>query len=85
MINVSATAPAVSPPAQVEAAFANTIVSTYPDGRQAKLWLNPDGTYRPIPIPFSWCTARVQGGVGATWTARAVTGEPIKVELKGGR
>ena len=27
------------------AAFDNTIVSTYPDGREAKLWLNPDGTY----------------------------------------
>jgi hypothetical protein len=27
-------------------AFSNTIVSTYPDGRKAKLWLNADGTYR---------------------------------------
>ena len=27
-------------------AFSNTIVSTYPDGRQAKLWLNPEGSYR---------------------------------------
>lgn len=27
-------------------AFKNTVVSTYPDGRQAKLWLAPDGTYR---------------------------------------
>jgi len=26
-------------------AFGNTIVSTHPDGRQAKLWLNPDGTF----------------------------------------
>jgi hypothetical protein len=30
----------------LEPAFENTIISTYPDGRQAKLWLNPDGTYR---------------------------------------
>lgn len=26
-------------------AFANTVVSTYPDGRQARLWLAPDGSY----------------------------------------
>jgi hypothetical protein len=26
-------------------AFEGTIVSTYPDGRTAKLWLAPDGTY----------------------------------------
>ncbi len=26
-------------------AFKNTVVSTYPDGRQAKLWLSPDGAY----------------------------------------
>ena len=32
--------------ANIDAAFGNTIVSTYPDGRQAKLWLNADGTYR---------------------------------------
>jgi hypothetical protein len=29
----------------VEAAFGNTIVSTYPSGRSTKLWLNRDGTY----------------------------------------
>jgi hypothetical protein len=27
------------------AAFGNTIVSTYPDGRTAELWLQPDGAY----------------------------------------
>jgi hypothetical protein len=32
--------------AVLEPAFSNTIVSTYPDGRQAKLWLNADGSYR---------------------------------------
>jgi hypothetical protein len=36
---------AAAPPA-LEAAFHNTIVSTYPDGRQARLWLNKDGSYR---------------------------------------
>ncbi len=30
----------------LEPAFSNTIVSTYPDGRTAKAWLNRDGTYR---------------------------------------
>ena len=29
----------------LETAFANTIVSTYPDGRTAKLWLQPGGVY----------------------------------------
>ncbi|MGH8276755.1 MAG: hypothetical protein ACRETH_08665 [Steroidobacteraceae bacterium] len=29
----------------VEEAFGNTIVSTYPDGRSAELWLSPDGSY----------------------------------------
>ncbi len=31
--------------AMLAAAFDATIVSTYPDGRTAELWLNPDGTY----------------------------------------
>jgi hypothetical protein len=29
----------------LDTAFANTIVSTYPDGRTAKLWLEPGGVY----------------------------------------
>ena len=29
----------------LEPAFHNTVVSTYPDGRQARLWLDPDGSY----------------------------------------
>ncbi|HEY9219738.1 MAG TPA: hypothetical protein VIO94_16945 [Phenylobacterium sp.] len=33
-------------PELLEPAFSNTIVSTYPDGRQAKLWLNRDGSFR---------------------------------------
>jgi hypothetical protein len=33
------------PPAALQKAFAGTIVSTYPDGRKAELWLNADGTY----------------------------------------
>ncbi len=32
-------------PSPVSPAFGNTIVSTYPDGRTAELWLSPDGGY----------------------------------------
>ena len=32
-------------PSLVDKAFGNTILSTYPDGRTAKLWLKPDGSY----------------------------------------
>lgn len=32
-------------PGPVEAAFGNTIVSTYADGRTGELWLAPDGSY----------------------------------------
>lgn len=97
--------------AELEPAFRNTIVSTYPDGRTAKLWLNRDGTYRaegrrgkpssgrwsvkngkvclkqsrPFPGPFSYCTPVRSGGVGTSWSAKAVTGEPIRVTVVSGR
>jgi hypothetical protein len=97
--------------AALEPAFSNTIVSTYPDGRQAKLWLNRDGSYRaagrrgkpssgrwtlkgericlkqqkPFPAPFSYCTEIRQGGVGTSWTGKAVTGEPIRISVVAGR
>jgi hypothetical protein len=96
-----------APPSAVDKSFGNTIVSTYPDGRQAELWLQRGGTYTaegrrhdrssghwktkgdklclsqssPIPVPFSYCTAIPNGGVGATWSAKAVTGEAIRVKL----
>ncbi len=43
-----AAAPVLAQPAdpRVEAAFGNTIVSTYPDGRTGRLWLERDGSYR---------------------------------------
>ena len=34
-----------APPPSLQKAFRGTIVSTYPDGRKAELWLNPDGSY----------------------------------------
>lgn len=97
--------------ADLQPAFGNTLVSTYPDGRTSRLWLNADGRYegqgrrggrssgvwtvadgrvclrqrRPIPVPRSFCEPIVRGGVGASWTTRAVTGEPITVRLVAGR
>ena len=102
---------AASDKSVLEPAFSNTIVSTYPDGRKAKLWLNRDGTYRaqgrrgkpssgkwtlkgeqiclkqsrPFPGPFSYCTGIRRGGVGTTWSGKAVTGEPIKIAVVSGR
>ena len=34
-----------APPPQLEKAFHSTIASTYPGGRTAELWMNPDGSY----------------------------------------
>jgi hypothetical protein len=42
----SAAPTAATPVSTLEPAFKGTIVSTYPDGRTARLWLAPDGTYR---------------------------------------
>jgi hypothetical protein len=104
-----ASAMAASSP--IESAFGNTIVSTYPDGRTAELWLQPDGGYsakgrrgdgssgrwdlksnnlclrqsRPLPVLFSFCTTVPQVKFGASWSAKAVTGEPISVRLVKGR
>ena len=38
-------ATAAKKPAALEKAFGGTIVSTYPDGRKAELWMNPSGTF----------------------------------------
>ncbi len=37
--------PAADAPPSLAKAFTSTIVSTYPDGRTAKLWMNPDGDF----------------------------------------
>lgn len=106
---IAAPSVAVATPASpnVAAAFGNTIVSTYPDGRHGHLWLKADGGYdyrgrrntpssgrwfikggkvclkqaKPKAIPFTYCTAAPTGGVGATWKAKAVTGEALSVTL----
>jgi hypothetical protein len=36
---------AAAPPPSLQKAFTGTIVSTYPDGRTARLWMNPSGSY----------------------------------------
>lgn len=97
--------------ASVNAAFGNTIVSTYPDGRIGKLWLKPGGDYsaegrrhdkssghwkvsgdklclkqsRPIPMFIKFCTPIPAGGMDHAWAAKAVTGEPIRVQLVRGQ
>lgn len=37
--------PAMAAPAALEDAFRGTVVSTYPDGRIGRLWLNRNGTF----------------------------------------
>lgn len=110
---VACAAPCLAQPSDstgLQAAFGNTIISTYPDGRTAELWLHPDGTYNaegrkhdrsnghwkikgeklclkqshPFAFPFTYCTPLMEGGVGTSWTGKAVTGEPIRIKLVGG-
>lgn len=100
-----ALASAATAPDKLERAFGNTVVSTYPDGRTALLWLKRDGTYRakgrhrtdssgtwtlkgermclkqikPIRAPFGYCTRLPEAD--RVWTAKAVTGELIRVRI----
>jgi len=55
--SLGASAPASTSP--VAAAFGNTVMSIYPDGRSQKIWLQPDGTWtgqsrRGIPLAGKW-------------------------------
>lgn len=94
-------------PSSMDEAFNGTIVSTYPDGRTAELYLQRDGAYnalgrrgdpsnghwklgngklcltqsRPLPVPFAVCTSVPADGLQVGWSAKAVTGEAIKVRL----
>jgi hypothetical protein len=104
-----ASAASAAPPSPLQKAFGNTIVSTYPDGRKAELYLAQDGDYtakgrrgdpssghwkvkggklclsqsKPLPSPFSYCTP-IPRTMNASWSAKAVTGERIKVHLEPG-
>lgn len=102
---VLATPAMAAPP--VEAAFGNTVISTYPDGRTQQLWLQKDGAYtakgrrrtessgrwslkgdelclrqlKPIPVPIVYCTPIPPNAATATWTAKAVNGQPITLKV----
>jgi len=110
-VATSATAAMAADPAALIPAFGNTVVSTFPDGRQGKLWLSPDGAYTaqgrrgdrstghwtlkgdkvclrqtaPPTLPLSFCTPVPTGGVGSTWSARSIWGDPLTVTLVAGR
>ncbi|MBS0333613.1 MAG: hypothetical protein JSS35_12670 [Proteobacteria bacterium] len=42
---LTAAAPPQKDNAQLQKAFSGTIISTYPDGRTAKLWMKPSGDF----------------------------------------
>jgi hypothetical protein len=48
-----------APPANVKAAFGNTLLTIDPDGRSRKIWLQPDGTWtglsrRGLDLAGTW-------------------------------
>ena len=56
---VSARAQAPPAPPNVAAAFGNTVVSVYPDGRSQKVWFQADGTWTGLsrkgtPLAGHW-------------------------------
>lgn len=40
---------------------------------------------RPVYVPLTFCTAIVPGGVGTTWSAKGLLGEPVRNTLVPGR
>lgn len=90
----------------ISQAFGNTIQSTYPDGRQAEVYLQQGGAYQstgrrgqhtsgvwrmrgnrlclnqrqPFAGPFGYCTP-IPERTDAEWSARAPTGESIRVRM----
>jgi hypothetical protein len=49
-------------PANVTAAFGNTVLSTYADGTSQKIWLRPDGRWDGL--------SRANSPLAGTWTTR---------------
>lgn len=45
LLAAPAAALAAAPPANVKAAFGNTVLTIDPDGRSRKIWLRPDGRW----------------------------------------
>jgi len=50
---------AAEPASGIAAAFGNTVMSVYPDGRSQKIWLQPDGSWtgrsrRGTPLAGKW-------------------------------
>ena len=50
---LASASPSASAPPALEKAFQGTIVSTYPDGRKAELWMNPDGAFTSMGAAMS--------------------------------
>ena len=40
---------------------------------------------RPVYVPLAFCTPIVAGGVGASWSAKGLLGEPVRNVLAAGR
>jgi hypothetical protein len=54
--------PAAVPDVPVAAAFGNTVVTTYPDGRTQQIWLTPDGRWTGI--------SRTHKDLAGKWTLK---------------
>lgn len=104
-----ATAALAVPP--IEAAFGNTVVTTFPNGQTQQLWLAQGGAYtakgrrgqdssgrwrlkgeevclqqlKPFPAPIVYCTPVPQDAATATWTSKAVNGQPITLKMVPGK
>jgi len=55
-------APPAEAPSPVAAAFGNTIVTTYPDGRTQQIWLHPDGRWSGL--------SRSRKDLAGKWTVK---------------
>jgi hypothetical protein len=58
-VSAAAAQAAPKPSTEVAAAFGNTVMSVYPDGRSQKIWLKEDGTWsglsrRGHPLAGKW-------------------------------